>query len=35
MSERYASGHNAIAECDVCGFQYRLRELQPLVGKKK
>jgi hypothetical protein len=33
MSERYASGRNAIAECDVCGFQYRLRELQPLVVK--
>ena len=33
MSERYASGQRAIAECDVCGFQYRLRELRPLVVK--
>jgi hypothetical protein len=33
MSERFASGQKAIAECDVCGFQYRLRELKPLVVK--
>ena len=33
MSERFASGQKAIAECDVCGFQYRLRELRPLVVK--
>jgi len=33
MSERFASGKNALAECDVCGFQYRLRQLKPLVIK--
>ena len=33
MSERFASGQNALAECDVCGFQYRLRQLRPLVIK--
>ena len=33
MSNRFASGRNAIAECDVCGFQYKLRQLQPLVVK--
>ena len=33
MSERFASGQNALAECDVCGFQYRLRQLKPLVIK--
>jgi hypothetical protein len=33
MSERFASGYNALAECDVCGFQYKLRQLKPLVVK--
>ena len=33
MSERFASGRNALAECDVCGFQYKLRQLKPLVVK--
>jgi hypothetical protein len=33
MSERFASGQNALAECDVCGFQFRLRQLKPLVIK--
>jgi hypothetical protein len=31
MGARYASNRNALAECDVCGFQYRLRQLKPLV----
>jgi hypothetical protein len=35
MSERFASGKNAIAECDVCGFRYKLRELQALIIKGK
>jgi len=35
MSERFASGQKAIAECDVCGFRYRLRELQALIVKGK
>lgn len=33
MSTRFASGQKAIAECDVCGFRYRLRELQALIIK--
>ena len=33
MSQKFASGQNALAECDVCGFQYRLRQLKPLVIK--
>lgn len=28
---RFASDKNAIGECDVCGFQYKLRELRGLV----
>lgn len=31
MSTKFASGQNALAECDVCGFQYRLRQLNNLV----
>jgi len=32
---KYASGKYAIAECDVCGFRYKLRELRKLVIKTK
>jgi len=28
---RFASDKNAIGECDVCGFRYKLRELRSLV----
>ena len=35
MSNRFASGRKAISECDVCGFRYRLRELQALIIKGK
>jgi hypothetical protein len=35
MSSRYASGRNAIAACDVCGFRYKLSELKALVIKTK
>ena len=35
MSQRFASGKIAIAECDVCGFRYKLRELQALIIKGK
>lgn len=35
MTNRFASGRKAIAECDVCGFRYRLRELQALIIKGK
>ena len=30
---RYASAKNAIAECDVCGFRYKLKELRNLIEK--
>ena len=33
MSNRFASSKKAIAECDVCGFRYKLRELKKLVRK--
>ena len=32
---RYSAAVNAIAICDVCGFQYRLRQLKNLVKKGK
>ena len=35
MSERFASGKNAIAECDVCGFVYKLHELRTTTEKGK
>lgn len=35
MSNRFASGKNAIAECDVCGFRYKLKQLKALVIKTK
>jgi hypothetical protein len=31
----YASGRNALAECDVCGFQYKLGQLKALVVKHR
>ncbi len=33
MTERFASSKNALGLCDVCGFQYKLKELQPLFVK--
>jgi hypothetical protein len=33
MSNRFASAQRAIALCDVCGFQYKLRELKNLIVK--
>lgn len=33
MGTKWATGQNAIAECDVCGFQYKLRQLRKLVVK--
>lgn len=33
MSNRFASGQKALAICDVCGFQYKLRELKNLIQK--
>lgn len=33
MGNRFASGKIAIAICDRCGFQFRLRELRTLIIK--
>jgi len=35
VSSKFASGKNAIAECDICGFRYKLTELKGLVIKTK
>jgi hypothetical protein len=35
MGNRFASGKIAIAICDRCGFQFRLRELRTLIIKTK
>lgn len=35
MPSRFASGKKAIAECDRCGFRYKLKELKQLVIKTK
>ncbi len=35
MGNQFSSGKHSIAECDVCGFRYKLLELKPLVIKMK
>jgi len=35
MSNRFASGKNSIAECDRCGFRYKLKQLKKEVVKTK
>jgi hypothetical protein len=35
MPNNFASGKWAISECDRCGFQYKLKQLQQLVIKTK
>lgn len=35
MSNRFSSARHSIAECDRCGFRYKLRELTKLVIKTK
>jgi hypothetical protein len=35
MGNRFASGKHAIAECDRCGFRYKLKELKKLTIKTK
>ncbi len=35
MSTKYASGKNAIAECDRCGQRYKLVQLRKLTIKTK
>ena len=33
MSNKFASSKQAIAECDICGFRYKLRQLKELIVK--
>ena len=35
MGARFASSKNALGVCDVCGFQYRIRELRALFVKTR
>lgn len=35
MPNRFASGKNAISQCDRCGWRFKLKELRPLVIKTK
>jgi hypothetical protein len=35
MPNRFASGKRAIAECDVCGQRYKLKQLRKLIVKTK
>jgi hypothetical protein len=35
MPTRFASAKNSIAECDRCGFRYKLKELRTLIVKTK
>lgn len=35
MSNRFASGSRAIAMCDRCGFQFKLKQLKTEVVKQK
>jgi hypothetical protein len=35
VANKFASGKNSIAECDRCGFRFKLKELKKLVIKTK
>lgn len=35
MGNRFTAGNHAIAECDRCGFRFKLKELRALVIKTK
>ena len=35
MGTRFASDKKAIAMCDVCGFQFKLKQLKSLVVKDR
>ena len=35
MSNRFANGRIAIAMCDICGFQFKLKELKTQIVKTK
>lgn len=32
MSARFSAGKRALGICDVCGFQYKLKELKPVIA---
>ena len=34
MSNKYTTNKNAIADCDVCGFQFKLKKLKDLYVRK-
>ena len=34
MTNQFASSRKAIAYCDVCGWQYKLKELRSLIVKR-
>lgn len=33
MSNKFATSKKAIAECDICGFRYKLKQLKELIVK--
>jgi hypothetical protein len=35
MSNQFASNRNALAQCDRCGFRFKLRELRSLYVKER
>lgn len=35
MGNKFASGKNSIAECDRCGFRFKLKQLKALIIKTK
>jgi len=35
MPSKFSSGKHSIAECDRCGFRYKITELKPLTIKTK
>lgn len=35
MANRFASGKKSIAECDRCGFRFKLKDLKKLIIKTK
>ena len=35
MGNRFTAGYKAISDCDVCGRQYKLKELKALVIRTK
>ncbi len=35
MSNRFSSAKHSIAECDICGFRFKLKALKKLVIKTK